>query len=127
MIAVRVGTWCASRYEATPGPQYKGKETASEWSVGIAHAKSPRGPWVKSAANPVINETIVGFDGFYVAAVMVVNGSIWMYRKHPVALPGNSTFSIVLRFGSRAAAIGTNSVAVRCVLLGYYKNVIEIG
>ena len=72
-------------YEATPGTEYKGKETASEWSVGIAHAKSPRGPWVKSAANPVINETIVGFDGFYVAAVMVVNGSIWMYAEVIVA------------------------------------------
>ena len=84
-VHVRVGTWCTSRYEATPGPQYKGKETASEWSVGIAHAKSPRGPWVKSPANPVINETIVGFDGFYVAAVMVVNGSIWMYAEVIVA------------------------------------------
>jgi hypothetical protein len=29
------------RYEATPGKDYKGKETASEWSVGIAHAASP--------------------------------------------------------------------------------------
>ncbi len=55
------------------------------------------------------------------------NGSIWMYRKHPVALPGNTTFSVVLRFGSRAAATGTNSINVRCTLLGYYKNVIEIG
>ena len=55
------------------------------------------------------------------------NGSIWMYRKHPVALPGNTTFSVVLRFGSRAAAIGTNAVNVRLTLLGYYKNVIEIG
>jgi hypothetical protein len=55
------------------------------------------------------------------------NGSIWMYRKHPVALPGNSTFSIVLRFGSRSAPIGANSVGVRVTLLGYYKNVIEIG
>ena len=55
------------------------------------------------------------------------NGSIWMYRKHPVALPGNSTFSIILRFGSRAAAFAANSVAVRVTLLGYYKNVIEIG
>ena len=54
------------------------------------------------------------------------NGSIWLYRKHPVALPGNSTFSIVLRFGSRAAAVGTNGIIVRTVLLGYYKNVIEI-
>lgn len=55
------------------------------------------------------------------------SGSVWLYRKHPVALPGNSTFSIVLRFGSRAAAISANlGVAVRVVLLGYYKNVIEI-
>ena len=56
------------------------------------------------------------------------NGHIWMYRKHPVALPGNSTFSIVIRFGSRAAAISqANGVALRVTLLGYYKNVIEIG
>jgi hypothetical protein len=54
-------------------------------------------------------------------------GSVWLYRKHPVALPGNSTFSIVLRFGSRASAVPANSgLAVRVVLLGYYKNVIEI-
>jgi len=54
-------------------------------------------------------------------------GQIWMYRKHPVALPGNSTFAIELSFGSRAAVISANSVAVRVSLLGYYKNVIEIG
>lgn len=54
------------------------------------------------------------------------NGSVWLYRKHPVALPGNSTFSIVLRFGSRAAAVQANGLIVRVVLLGYYKNVIEI-
>ena len=56
------------------------------------------------------------------------NGSIWMYRKHPVALPGNSTFSIVIRFGSRAGTnAGLNTLNVRVTLLGYYKNVIEIG
>jgi len=55
------------------------------------------------------------------------NGSVWLYRKHPVALPGNSTFSMLIRFGSRAPAIGASgSVAVRVVLLGYYKNVIEV-
>ena len=60
------------------------------------------------------------------------NGSVWMYRKHPVALPGNSTFSMLVRFGSRApalAAAGGNvngSCIVRVVLLGYYKNVVEI-
>ena len=55
------------------------------------------------------------------------NGSIWMYRKHPIALPGNTTFSVVLRFGSRAAVTGVNAVNFRATLLGYYKNVIEIG
>jgi len=55
------------------------------------------------------------------------NGQVWMYRKHPVALPGNTTFAVNLSFGSRAAAISTNSVVVRVVLLGYYKNIIEIG
>ncbi len=54
-------------------------------------------------------------------------GSVWLYRKHPVALPGSSTFSILLRYGSRAAAVANNSVYVRVALLGYYKNVIEIG
>ena len=56
------------------------------------------------------------------------NGGIWMYRKHPVALPGNTTFAILIQFGSRAAAIPAGfGVAVRVVCLGYYKSVIEIG
>lgn len=84
IVKMGEGNW-TMWYEATPGKDYKGKETPSEWSVGIAHAKSPRGPWIKSALNPIINETIVGFDGFYVAAVMVVNGSIWMYAEVIVA------------------------------------------
>ena len=50
-----------------------------------------------------------------------------MYRKHPVALPGSTTFAILLRYGSRAAVVGANSQVVRVVLFGYYKNVIEIG
>lgn len=56
-------------------------------------------------------------------------GSVFLYRKHPVALPGNSTFSILLRYGSRmgSLAAGQDSTFVRVVLLGYYKNVIEIG
>lgn len=55
------------------------------------------------------------------------NGNIWMYQKHPVALPGQTTFAVQLRCGSRAAVVANNSVSVRVVLLGYYKNVIEIG
>lgn len=56
------------------------------------------------------------------------NGGIWMYRKHPVALPGNSTFSVEIQFGRRTAQIASgNGFAIRVVLLGYYKSVIEIG
>ena len=56
-------------------------------------------------------------------------GSIWLYRKHPVALPGSSTFSILIRYGLRAEAIagGVSTVGIRIVLFGYYKNIIEIG
>lgn len=56
------------------------------------------------------------------------NGGIWMYRKHPVALPGNTTFAVLIQFGTRTAAVPAGfSVAIRVVLLGYYKSVIEIG
>lgn len=55
------------------------------------------------------------------------NGSIWLYRTYPVALPGTTVFGIVLQFGTRAPALGANGIAIRCVLLGYYKNVVEIG
>ncbi len=57
-------------------------------------------------------------------------GSVFLYRQHPVALPGSSTFSILLRYGSRASAIpavATEDYFVKVSLLGYYKNVIEIG
>ena len=55
-------------------------------------------------------------------------GSVFLYRKHPVALPGNSTFSILLRYGSRASAIPAGQdFFVKVILMGYYKNVIEIG
>lgn len=56
------------------------------------------------------------------------NGGIWMYRKHPVALPGNTTFAVLITFGSRAADQPAGfDMAIRVVLLGYYKSVIEIG
>ena len=54
-------------------------------------------------------------------------GSVFLYRKHPVALPGSSTFSILLRYGSRASAVGSSDFFVKVILMGYYKNVIEIG
>ena len=57
------------------------------------------------------------------------NGGIWMYRRHPVALPGNSTFAVLIQFGGFSSALGAApaGVAIRVVLLGYYKSVIELG
>ena len=55
-------------------------------------------------------------------------GSIWLYRKHPVSLPGTSTFSILLRFGAKTADVAANNAMfVKVILYGFYKNVIEIG
>lgn len=55
-------------------------------------------------------------------------GSVWMYRKNPVALPGSATFAILLRYGNRAAAVTAGTtLGVKVTLLGYYKQVIEIG
>ena len=53
--------------------------------------------------------------------------NIFLYRRHPVSLPGGTTFSTLLRFGSRASAVGTNATFVKVALFGFYKNVIEIG
>lgn len=53
--------------------------------------------------------------------------NIFLYRRHPVSLPGGTTFSILLRFGSRASAVGANASFVKVALFGFYKNVIEIG
>lgn len=56
------------------------------------------------------------------------NGGIWAYRKHPVALPGSTTFSVLLEFGTGASAVPQGlDIAVRIVLLGFYRSVIEIG
>jgi len=55
-------------------------------------------------------------------------GSIWMYRKHPISLPGNSTFSILLRYGANTAPVGaTNPLALKVAMFGFYKTAIEIG
>ena len=54
-------------------------------------------------------------------------GTIWTYKKHPIALPGDTTFVMLIRFGSRAEAIDTSLVLVRIALFGFYKNLIEIG
>ena len=53
-------------------------------------------------------------------------GTLWQYSVHPVALPGDTVFSVLLRYGSRAENIAQFSVGVKVILIGFYKNVIEI-
>ena len=85
-------------------------------------------PLMLAGAGGGVFGAVADSAGNQIGALNNGNGGIWMYRKHPVALPGNSTFAVELQFGTRAgtlpAAIG---LAVRVVLLGYYKSVIEIG
>jgi len=55
-------------------------------------------------------------------------GQIWLYRAAAVALPGQSTFNVILRFGSYAAAISAaNRVAVKISLIGNYKTAMVVG
>lgn len=54
-------------------------------------------------------------------------GSVWLYRRYPVSLPGTTTFGINVDFGTRAPNINAGtSVSLRVVLFGFYKNVVEI-
>lgn len=53
------------------------------------------------------------------------NGACWLYRQYPVALPALVVFGLQIIFGSRAPVIGANAIALRTVLLGYYKNLVE--
>ena len=72
------------------------------------------------------------------------SGQIWAYRQHPVILPSNATFSMLLNFGSGAPAIGQPlavnqgggpggavlaacDLSVRCCLLGRFQSAIAIG
>ena len=45
----------------------------------------------------------MGFDGFYVAAVMVVNGSIWMYAEIIVANSEPPSCAAFISFSSSHA------------------------
>ena len=53
------------------------------------------------------------------------NGQLWVYRRHPVLLPSNSTFGLLLSWGSGALVVdgGANNSAliVRLILLGRFQ------
>lgn len=92
--------------------------------LSLVGAGSGVGGGIAGAGAGVANE--------FVGSVQNGMGGIWMYRKYPTELAAQSTFAIVLKGGSRAPDVtdannGGGGLAVRITLLGYYKNIIEIG
>lgn len=52
-------------------------------------------------------------------------GGLWVYRRHPVSLPANSTFNMLLRFGAGAQPL--NAITnVKVALIGAYRQAVEI-
>ena len=57
-------------------PKYRG------WSIGLATASSPLGPWKKHPENPII-------ENFgYVGGVVKVKGKYYLYTAHPIGSTG---------------------------------------
>jgi hypothetical protein len=85
------GSWLGF-FEGGMGPGSDGS-----WTMGVARASSPTGPWTKSPANPVLSGAKVhdparcfpgsSCNGLYVASVMHgahTNGSFWVYMEAPI-------------------------------------------
>jgi hypothetical protein len=67
--------------------------TPKQWSVGLATAPSPDGPWTKYEKNPVI-------DGFgYVSSVVKRDGKYYLYSEHPIGSSADDYGPISLAIG----------------------------
>ena len=70
-----------------------------------------------AAGNPAANDLAFVNNG---------TGGLWVYRRHPIALPANTTFNILLRFGGTDATT-TAASEIQIVLVGAYRQAVEIG
>ena len=64
---------------------YSGRGTAMEgsiWSIGLATASNPLGPWEKNQGNPIIE------DFGYVGGVVKVNEKYYLYTAYPIGSTG---------------------------------------
>lgn len=57
-------------------------KTSKTWSIGLATASDPLGPWRKHKSNPVVE------DFGYVGGVVNVGGTYYMYAEHPIGSAG---------------------------------------
>ena len=53
-----------------------------KWSIGLATAKHPLGPWKKYEGNPILE------DFGYVGGVLKVKGKYHLYSAYPISSPG---------------------------------------
>jgi len=53
-----------------------------KWSIGLATAEHPAGPWKKHEGNPILE------DFGYVGGVLKVKGKYHLYSAHPISSPG---------------------------------------
>ena len=60
---------------------YSGRGPADDhsWSIGLATASHPLGPWEKSERNPIIE------DFGYVGGVVLVEGTYYLYTEYPIS------------------------------------------
>ncbi|MEN6548236.1 MAG: hypothetical protein ABFE07_19525 [Armatimonadia bacterium] len=62
---------------------YSGRgESCPKWSIGLATADNPLGPWTKHPRNPVL------VDFGYVGSVVRVGGQYILYTEHPIGSTG---------------------------------------
>lgn len=54
----------------------------AKWSIGLASASGPLGPWTKYQGNPILE------DFGYVGGVVKVNGKYFLYTAHPIGSTG---------------------------------------
>ena len=88
------GTWedrhvaCAMVFKEAPEEYYmwySGLGSSPQhqtWSIGLATAKHPLGPWEKYEGNPILE------DFGYVGGMVKINGKYHLYCAHPISAPG---------------------------------------
>ncbi len=57
-------------------------EKYKKWSIGLATASNPLGPWKKQESNPILE------DFGYVGGVVFVKGKYYLYAEHPIDSTG---------------------------------------
>ncbi|MBI3923642.1 MAG: hypothetical protein HY318_19640, partial [Armatimonadetes bacterium] len=61
---------------------YSGKGEEAGWSIGLASAPGPVGPWTKHESNPML-------ENFgYVGGVVLKDGRYMLYTEHPIGATG---------------------------------------